>query len=81
MAEREERCELTDLIKTQCAHCLGHAEIGGTTGVEVIADGDPFTAQYSTRECMGTCGRGIEAGELIVHVLDSTGYAHAGCAS
>lgn len=22
----DERCERTDLIKTQCAHCLGHAD-------------------------------------------------------
>lgn len=22
----DERCERTDLIQTQCAHCLGHAD-------------------------------------------------------
>lgn len=26
--ENVERCKKTDLIKSQCAHCLGHAEIG-----------------------------------------------------
>jgi len=26
MTAADERCERTDLIKTQCAHCLGHTD-------------------------------------------------------
>lgn len=71
------RCDVTDLLVDQCAHCLGHK-------LDVPAlyrASAPFTASYAGR-CL-ICKEPIESGSQIVSVSDdessADGYAHEGC--
>lgn len=51
-----ERCEVTDLLKSQCGHCRGSAERP--------VRGPWFTARYDGK-CDGPCGQEFEAGDTI----------------
>lgn len=84
----EERCDRTELIKTQCAHCLGHTE---PVVAEVEVDGRGYDddapaltveAQYFGR--CPACDETIRPGDLITKVGGVSNSAPqwvcAGCA-
>jgi hypothetical protein len=65
-----ERCDVTELLKDQCAHCRPPAP-------ELLRRiGTPLMAMYRG-ECLD-CGRGIEPDQWIVRV-EGGGYAHEEC--
>lgn len=86
MTEAEIRCELTDLIQSQCAHCLGlqpeplhgsHAELPGQRtlfGGGVIYAGVPA----SFESWCPVCHDDIELGNLISKI--EAGWVHVECA-
>lgn len=74
----DERCELSDLLVSQCAHCLGHK----LEGLVICRAGYPFPAAYPGRcaLCLGP----IEEGDQITRIREYNGgpvegYAHARC--
>ncbi len=75
-----ERCEKSDLLVDQCAHCLGHK----LEAPVLCRSGYPFAARYPGRCAM--CLEPIVAGEQITYVREHggglvDGYAHAECGS
>lgn len=65
------RCEITDLLEDQCAHCLGHQGDDGTREL-----GPWFTAVYPGR--CGDCDEPIHAGDCI-RADGHSGYLCCGC--
>jgi hypothetical protein len=54
----EPRCEKTDLLASQCAHCRPRPPL------DVSAFGPWITASFDG-ECAGDCGRPLRAGDSI----------------
>lgn len=82
----EERCELTELIKSQCAHCrgVGYSRDYGTSGGPETWPIEPFDELDETRTTArfpGTCPVCLEkvtVGEVIQrHTTES--WRHADC--
>lgn len=73
MAE-EKRCEKTDLVASQCSHCVG-LDTAHSVYVPRIRSGMGFPANFES-ECR-MCEQTIEPGDLITgtHV----GYIHVDC--
>lgn len=68
-----ERCDLTELPKVMCAHCLGHTEQQPDRPGQL---GPWFDAAYESL-CSG-CGWGIEPGDRI-RADGEGGYLCEGC--
>lgn len=68
------RCDLTELLVRDCAHCRGHREMPGGTG----SFGRPFTAAHDGR--CSSCDCGYYEGDRIRKDLERGGYAHDYCA-
>lgn len=78
----DERCERTDLITTQCAHCLGHTDptadaVATTPITDVEGPKVPIliTANFAGR--CPDCGEFIHIGDTIVR--RSTGWCCTEC--
>ncbi len=71
----EERCELTELLVSSCAHCRPDAE-----PVRRRRDyaGHPYTANYVTR--CGVCGLCIDIGDPIAQDTSGGPWVHEECA-
>jgi hypothetical protein len=65
-----ERCDYSDLIKTECAHCKGYKE-----PPPPIVEGPSFVAQYDG--FCHECGDRILPGEKIKRSGEN--YSHANC--
>lgn len=82
------RCDLTDLLVDQCAHCRKHDldfdPAALDEGIELVDRdqseyGPPFPAQYPGR-CTD-CGQRIHEGDTIRSCVLAGGYVHDGCQS
>lgn len=67
------RCDFTDMLSDQCAHCLGHLTRPAADVVETV--GQSFPSRYPGR-CAG-CDGHIAEGDLIARAADRSGYVHA----
>lgn len=63
-----DRCDLTDLLVDQCAHCLGHSE-HDTADVRIQRT---VTAIHESR-CAINGRHRIEVGDRIGYAVDATG--------
>lgn len=57
----EERCEISDLPKGQCAHCRPRPQPDQAARARY----GPWTEARFTGECAGPCGGEIRPGEMI----------------
>jgi hypothetical protein len=77
MTTTVERCELTDLIVGQCAHCCGHV-LDVDAGGDLETTGPRFTARYGGT--CASCKEPFEAGVTRIQALaDQVGYACEEC--
>jgi hypothetical protein len=76
----DERCERTDLLKRDCAHCRPASNIDVPHHRHIRRSRNGFPARYPSTCC--ECHDSIDAGEYIVSVYEDderVGYAHEGC--
>jgi hypothetical protein len=64
-----ERCDLTDLLKTDCAHCRPKP-------AKPLASGPTIAAQFDG-ECACGCEKEIVEGEQITHSNEAGGWCKA----
>lgn len=69
----EERCELTELLVSSCAHCRPEPVVRRRREPE-----HPYTANFVTR--CGVCGLSIEIGDPIAQDGASGPWVHEECA-
>jgi hypothetical protein len=72
-ANREPRCEKTEMLVRDCSHCRGHDD---------FHEGDwpadpPFPARYGGR--CERCDHGFAEGDSIRRLQDEPGYIHNRC--
>ena len=71
MNVKEERCDLTDLLMGQCAHCQGHhdpvVEATKPRQYPVDTERSPITFAAFPSECP-TCGELIHVGDVITRI-------------
>lgn len=72
-----ERCDLTELPVTDCAHCRDHTE--ETKDRASVTVGQPFTANHPGR--CGGCDEPIHVGDEIARAAESSGYLCKECRS
>jgi hypothetical protein len=68
------RCEVSDLPKDQCSHCLG----------QDAPDDNPYDIAYrfvANFSSTGDCGHRINAGDYAAKTKDPAEYICEGCAS
>lgn len=73
MTADEDRCALTELPKTGCAHCLNHAD---PVTPDDLGPGDlgvPFVGRFDGH--CAVCGTRTAAGEVIAKLTDGSGYS------
>lgn len=78
MTAVEERCALTDLPKSGCAHCRT-PETAAVDPGELSPDDvlDTFDARYPGRCAVRGCP--IEVGDVIARLVDGSGYCCERC--
>lgn len=64
-----ERCDLTDLLVTDCAHCRPKP-------AKPLGNGATITAQFNG-ECSCGCEQGIREGEQITYSTEADGWCRA----
>lgn len=60
------RCEITDLLERECAHCLGIPDAAARTTATYAADARRYTAVWPGK--CASCGDGFDAGDHLYGV-------------